>query len=98
MGLVPCPTFNLEDQGLPSSGPCPLMCLAWVTLLGAYAPTNIALHMIRAWKPCYNSKVVAKQEAILLFVFLSVQDSAPIHCLVCSGASFCSSVVLGSYF
>lgn len=81
--LVPCPTSNMEDQGIPLSGPCPLMYLAWVTLPGAYAPTSIALHMIRVWKPCNGSKVVAMGGVqVLPFSFFSVQDNAAVRCLV----------------
>jgi hypothetical protein len=48
-----CPTPNLENQRLTSPGPYPLICLAWVTLPGAYAPSS---------KPPHDKVVVLKED------------------------------------
>jgi len=63
--LAPCSTPNLEHQWTTLS-PAPILwpiCLAWVTLPGAYAPASIALGVIRARKPptcsmCFDKAVV----------------------------------------
>jgi hypothetical protein len=50
--LAPRPTTNLEDKC------CPLTCLSWVTLPGAYAPASIALGVIRGSKSPHPQHVL----------------------------------------
>jgi hypothetical protein len=63
---VNIPTSNpptWRTRGYISSGTYPLTCLAWVALLGAYAPASIDLRVIWARKyPRKDMAVVSKEE------------------------------------
>jgi hypothetical protein len=59
--LAPCPTSNIEHQGLHFIWFYPLACLACVDLPGAYAPVNIALRVTGASKPLRDKAVVFEE-------------------------------------
>jgi hypothetical protein len=58
------PSSTWRAGNYTSFGSRPLICLAWVALTGAYAPTSTTLRVIGVLKILFHYKAVALEEVV----------------------------------